>query len=163
MNKLKLTLFLLILTCIAVSGWSVWAGEYIDPAVPGYPTNSRGMHACDDGHVMSGIHVAQNLFLCASPILDGNPDDAKRRIVDNSTRQLLSGELIRTCPPGMVMKGFHEANDLLLCEPASIDEATTRTDFNTTRLNMHACPPGQVMKGIKVDRNILVCTNLASF
>lgn len=67
MKKL-LTLFLLIATAIALSAWSVWAGEYIDPFVKGSPpTAVRGMHACDDAHVMSGIHLENNQFLCISP------------------------------------------------------------------------------------------------
>lgn len=164
MTKLKLTLFLLILIGIAVNVWSVWAGEYIDPPATGLPpTTARGMHVCDEGHVMSGIDVAQNRFLCVSPFLGGNPDDAKRRVIDTNSFSFIAGEPIHTCPRGMVMKGFEESRNWLLCETAGIDESTTHADLSTTRMGMHACPSGQVMKGIRVDRNILVCVNLGSF
>jgi hypothetical protein len=163
MIKLKLTLFLLILTGIAVNVWTVWAGEYIDPPPGLPPTATRGMHACDEGHVMSGIDVAKNRFLCVSPLLGGNQDDAKRRVIDTSSTLTITGVRIAACPTGMVMKGFEESRNLLLCETAGIDEATTHADLNTTRMGMRACPSGQVMKGIHVDRDILVCVNLGSF
>lgn len=98
--------------------------------------------------------------------LGGNPDDAKRRIVDTNTFRTFSGESIHTCPSGMVMKGYEHSKGLLLCEPVGIDEATTHTDSTTDRMGMSACPSGQVMKGFKLrsdGTDVLVCTNLARF
>lgn len=161
---MRLTLCCMIVLGAAFVTWSAFAGEYVDPPQSGMsPTIARGMHACDEGHVMSGVDIGQNRFLCVSPHLGGNPDDAKRRVIDTSTQAEIGGTRMHVCPRGMVMKGYEHARNLLLCEPAGIDEASVRGDTDTTRFGMHACPAGRVMKGIHVDRNILACVELGRF
>jgi hypothetical protein len=149
------------------------ANEYQDPPPNSAgPTSITGMHGCDGPHLMSGIHVGNNLLLCL-----GNPaslaNDVKRRTdYGNVTTINLDGGGIlgmHTCNLTQnqnsggngpeAMKGIHVGSNILLCVPIPIDLATLHGDTTTApvRGGMHACPPGEVMVGIHVDRNVLAC------
>lgn len=112
---------------------------------------------------MTGVDAGSNQFLCMSPWLGGNPDDAKSRVIDTGTQRNVGGTQMHVCPTGMVMKGLELSRNLLLCETAHIDEGTVFGDTGTVRAGMHACPSGTVMKGLHAGLNILACVNLGPF
>jgi hypothetical protein len=148
------------------------ADEYRDPPQSGMPpTVARGVHACDEGHIMTGVDFTDGSlpFLCTPPYLGGNPDDAKRRVIDTNTTQTIEGTAMHVCPRGMVMKGWHKDRNILLCETAGSEEGSVRLMSGTgTRpgedlRNFTACPSGTVMKGLHADRRLLACVNLGAF
>ncbi len=159
----------LMLICLSIGFESVSAGEYRDPPLPPVggvampPTVIRGMHGCDEGHVMTGVRLDRNAFLCAPVFLGGNQDDAKRRIVTPGILVSLKGADVQACPVGMVMKGYRGDNNLLLCETAAVGEIFPDFPPGTVRGNMHACPINTVMVGLNKDTNVLACGNLGWF
>ncbi|MFL6260924.1 MAG: hypothetical protein ACJ76Y_14545 [Thermoanaerobaculia bacterium] len=143
-----LTLALFCLPCLG--------DEYVDPTPPQTgPTAVRGMHACEEAHLATGIHVGSNLLLCNSSFT--TPDGARSRIVDHNTAITLGGLSMHACPPGFAVKGVHVGDNLLVCERANIDDARAMADSATQRNGMHACPAGMLMKGLHVGRNVLAC------
>jgi hypothetical protein len=134
-------------------------------------TQRRTMHACPPNRYMSGVHVANNWFLCANfagtaytPDYEANSDESiDPSAQNNGVPNIVSRA--HACPTGLVMSGYHQNKDLLLCVPSPFGNNGVRTrDFNpessaggTIRADMHACPSGQVMAGIDYNENILLC------
>lgn len=61
------------------------------------------------------------------------------------------------CPVGYGMRGYHHANNQLLCRELPEPAEDCFIDGPTVRQNMHACPAGTYMKGIRADKNLLAC------
>ena len=150
-NTMLAACLALVLLCLPCLG-----DEYVDPTAPQTaPTAVRGMHACEEAHLATGIHVGSNLLLCNSSFT--TTDGARSRFVDHNTQITLGGLSMHGCPPGFAVKGVHVGNNLLVCERANIDDSRVMADSATQRNGMHACPVGMLMKGLHVGRNVLAC------
>src|SRR5262249_54068571 len=124
-----------------------YSAEYRDPPFDDMPvTVVRGMHSCDEGYVMRGVDFDRNVFLCYSPIRGANQDDAKRRTVDALSSREVAGLPMHVCPSGMVMKGFHNDKNLLLCETAALGSEVA--DAGMMVGGIRVCPSGNAMIGI---------------
>jgi hypothetical protein len=133
------------------------ADEIVDPSPPQtVPTQLRGMHACEDAHLVSGIQVSGNLLLCSSAFSAGS-DAPRSRFVDNDSHISLGGVTLHACPPGFVVRGAHLGSNLLLCERANVDDSKVIADTSTQRAGMHACPAGMLLRGLNAERNVLAC------
>jgi hypothetical protein len=124
------------------------------------------MHACDEDHFVVGIHVLNNWLLCSDGVPLKDSQGFRLRYIngdDESPSQItVDGTTMHGCPDRFVVKGFHEAKNLLLCESVPIDVNDVIADFGTQRDGMHACPVGRLVKGIHVAQNILACVRMTS-
>jgi hypothetical protein len=155
MSRTKAPFAALCCSLLALAGIG-WADEIVDPTAPQTaPTAIRGMHACEEAHLVTGIHVGNNLLLCNSAFT--TTDGPRSRVTDRSTQITLGGLTMHACPAGFAVKGVHVALDLLVCEHANIDDSRVMADSATSRAGMHACPAGMLMKGLHVGRNVLAC------
>jgi hypothetical protein len=155
MTTRRLSLLAAALLSIAVSVPG-FADEFIDPSAPATsPTVIRGMHGCDEAHLVTGIHVGSNLLLCTSAFTTTTGPSS--RFVDLGTTITLGGLAMHACPAGFAVKAVHVGANLLVCERANVNDAAVFADSGTVRGGMHACPVGTLMKGLHVGRNVLAC------
>lgn len=116
-----------------------------------YGTQRQGMHACPAGSYMTGAHLAQNVFLCAT--FTHSTYKLAYEKVDAGTQQLG----MHVCPKGTVMTGFHAGRNLLLCAPFAEGGGRRFVDTSTQRNGVHACALDMPMAGIHVGNNAFAC------
>jgi hypothetical protein len=125
------------------------------------PTELVGMHACDGPHLMSGVHIHENRFLCIG--VTGAVNGDVFRTISSATFSTVGGISVGSCPRQSAMKGIYATpiaagahGPTLMCSQV-LNLGPVHIDHNTQRANMHACPPGEVMVGINIAQNVLAC------
>jgi hypothetical protein len=116
-------------------------------------TQRNGMHSCPAGEFVLGVHVAQNLLICAPLAGDFNAE-----IVDKETQE----QGMHACPAGMAMTGLHANKNLLACVPLTNPPPARFVDTGTQSMGMHACAGGAVVAGIQAAKNQLLCEDDSS-
>jgi hypothetical protein len=123
-------------------------GEAI-PRVVDASTNRDGMHACPTTgpSYAVGIHVGQNLLLCAGYLLNETVDTSSH-IGDT-----------HTCPTGQFMTGVHIVENRFLCSNLWSRASPKINSYSAAGMN--ACPLGWAMVGYNNSKNEVLCAQLS--
>ena len=134
--------------------------EKILDSLPG----TAQMSSCPVGYALAGIHRKDQRTLCRRVIVN---DDEKKFIESIASGPNLahyeSRNSIHACPQGYYIRGYHEANDQLICsrdvrtkQPLLSSEQVNTVNQTPTVLGMHACPNGTDLIGVATGVNVSV-------